>query len=493
MPPKGKDQSSIKSVPAVQSKGVSSRLSIIQDLKKEILRIEKENEEYQKQIDEKEKESLIVIQDYRSRIDDETTKINKFKQNIKNLYDERDKLIQKFISDNEIAKQKARDEDKRIQDDIQKIQASLDIIHTFEENQEKITTAISDLEKSIDSEKRQHEDSIEQIKKKTALNLQRNEKDNQDKLQKAKEEYYNKLIDETDQAVLLHIQRRNNLENNLLSLQEMYSEYTAKIAQRKGENIKLQEAISLLHKDDRINSSAEYHSQIIKLQKGILQSRQQLTQIKAKNRAEHKSLEESRAQEIKQIDLALRLQQDRLDHKLQQIQALRELTLTVLSYRTQLEAEFIRSLGEVIFEVGERLNNENQQIEQHIGRQLVFSSSSSSQTTGHLNSTNNKGGLFTGPNAVQTRQSQPMFNASTTLKASLKGENYSALKQKRLHGQSINHILANFKLDDRITVLERFIERVQGSQTNTQDSEECNRELSPLLQDDPNDSKPESA
>jgi hypothetical protein len=413
---------------------IGNKASAIEQIRDECRKIKIENEAYRTKIDRYEQDSIKIIKQYRAEIDERSSKTHETRHQIEDLYRERDAVIEKLRSDNEKAKQQVYEEDAVVCREIEEYQAQLDVIHKFEDDKPSIAQDIELKEQSIEEEKRNHEEQIEITKKTTHDLLERNAKQNEETLEKEKEEYYDHLLRTTDQAILLHIQRRHNYENDLLSLRDMYQDYTEKIRSRKEENAKLRETIEQLHSKELIDRSADLRHTISDLRKDVNASRDQLKALQTKTKKDAESAEAQRKEETRKIELSLKLQQDQLDHKLQQIAGLRELTLTVLSYRSQLEAEFITVLGETIYEVAQRENPGQKFAQSTVTRRLSMSSSSS--------------------------------------ETSQRGE---TLRRKEL---SINHTLAHFTLEDRYAVLQKFMDRVHG------EVEENDRLMSPLLNED---------
>ena len=125
------------------------------------------------------------------------------------------------------------------------------------------------------------------------------------------------------------------------------------------------------------------------------------------------------------MELNFKLHQDMLDHKLQQISALKKYTEKVLKYRSFLEAEFITVLGEIIYEVAQRENPDVKLMQSRATRKLSMASSNAESV----------------PESARTES-----------------------KMKEI---SINHTLAQFTMEDRMAVLQRFIERVQSTVDST--------------------------
>ena len=437
-PPK---RGGLPSKPVVVSPDVGDRANAIAALRKECEKIKRENEELQRKIDSYEDDSIKTIEQYRTEIDDRTLKTNETIHQIEGVIQEKDDLIKKMHDDNEAKKQQVYAEDAQICDEIEDCKTKLEIIRKFEEDKESIQQEINRKEQSIEDEKRNFEEMIETAKKTTQDLFERNAKQNEENLEKEKENYYDFLLRTTDPAVLLHIQRRNSYENDLLDLRDMYSDYTEKIASRRIANAKLRETIKQLKRDELIQRSAEQRKNISALRKEISVTKDQLKNMNSKFKEEREKNEKEWQEEASKLEIALKHQQDQLDHKLQQISALRELTLTVLSYRSQLEAEFITVLGEMIYEVAQRENPGQKMLQSRATRRLSMSSSSQESRA--------------------PRQ----------------------LKAKEI---SINHTLARFTLEDRFTVLQRFMDRVHGE---VEDSE---RVMSPLLQEEDESQKPTS-
>lgn len=437
-PPK---RGGLPSKPVVVSPDVGDRANAIAALRKECEKIKRENEELQRKIDSYEDDSIKTIEQYRTEIDDRTLKTNETIHQIEGVIQEKDDLIKKMHDDNEAKKQQVYAEDAQICSEIEDCKTKLEIIRKFEEDKESIQQEINRKEQSIEDEKRNFEEMIETAKKTTQDLFERNAKQNEENLEKEKENYYDFLLRTTDPAVLLHIQRRNSYENDLLDLRDMYSDYTEKIASRRIANAKLRETIKQLKRDELIQRSAEQRKNISALRKEISVTKDQLKNMNSKFKEEREKNEKEWQEEASKLEIALKHQQDQLDHKLQQISALRELTLTVLSYRSQLEAEFITVLGEMIYEVAQRENPGQKMLQSRATRRLSMSSSSQESRA--------------------PRQ----------------------LKAKEI---SINHTLARFTLEDRFTVLQRFMDRVHGE---VEDSE---RVMSPLLQEEDESQKPTS-
>lgn len=406
----------LPSKPVVVAPDVGDRANTIAELHKECEKITRENEEIQKKIQQFEEDSLKMIERYRGEIDDRTLKTNETIHQIEDLRQDTADLIKKMSDDNEAKKRELFQEDAEICREIEECTTHLGIIKKFEEDKESIAQEIQKKEQSIEDEKRNFEELIETAKKTTQDLFERNAKQNEESLEKEKENYYEYLLRTTDPDVLLHIQRRNSYENDMLTLREMFAEYTEKIASRKTANAKLRETIKQLKRDELINRSAEQRKNVTTLRKEVNTAKEQLKTMQAKFKQERVKNEKEWQDEASKIEVALKHQQDQLDHKLQQITALRDLTLTVLSYRSQLEAEFITVLGEMIYEVGQRENPGQTMLQSRATRRLAMTSTGSRPQTGNR-------------------------------------------KAKEI---SINHILARFTLEDRFAVLQRFMDRVHG-------------------------------
>ena len=424
----------LPSKPVVVSPDVGDRANTIAALRKDCEKMRRENAEIQRKIDEFENDSIKTIQQYRTEIDDRTLKTNETIHQIEGVIQDKNDLIKKMHDDNEEKKRQVFAQDAEICAEIDSCKTQLDVIRKFEEDKDSIAQEIARKEQSIEDEKRNFEEMIETAKKTTQDLFERNAKQNEESLEKEKENYYDYLLRTTDPAVLLHIQRRNSYENDLLDLQDMYTEFSEKIASRKSANAKLRQTIKQLKGEDLIQRSAEQRKSIAALRKEIAVTKDQLKNMQSKFKGEREKNEKEWQEEANKIEVALKYQQDQLDHKLQQISALRELTLTVLSYRSQLEAEFITVLGEMIYEVAQRENPGQKMLQSRATRRLSMSSTSSQASRG-------------------PRQ----------------------LKAKEI---SINHTLARFTLEDRFTVLQRFMDRVHG------EVDDSDRVMSPLLQED---------
>lgn len=435
MPARRNRGNQLPQIPASLSLEVGNKSNKIEELHNECKQIQEQNEKIQKEIDDYEKESLKIIQQYRAQIDEKSTTINMIKHKIDDLYTEKNSKIKELNDENEARKQKVFEEDKQLIEDIEAKKAALEVIRQFEIDKESIAKDIQEKEAAIENEKKKHEENVENQRRMTKEASERAIKQTEEKLQQAKEDYYDLLLSQTDPAVLLHIQRRNNYENDLFSLQNMFTDYSEKIRAREEGNAKLRETIEQLKRDELIQRSADQKQNISTLRLEVNAARQQLNTLVTRSKADREQSEVERQEEAKKIELALKLQQDQLDHKLQQIAALRELTLKVLSFRSQLEAEFITVLGEMIYDVAQRENPGQKTIQSRATRKLSMASSSAS-----------------------SQQSQ---------RISFRNKEFS-----------INHVLAQFTLDDRLTCLQRFMERVQGG------VEESDRAMSPLLNDD---------
>jgi DNA repair exonuclease SbcCD ATPase subunit len=420
--------------PIVVPPEIGNKANFIEQIRNECAKIKRDNDEYRAKIEKYEQDSIKMIKQYRAEIDERSSKTHETIHQIEDLYEERNEVIAKLRSDNEKAKKQVYEEDAEVCREIEEYKAQLEVIRKFEEDRPSIQEDIELKEQSIEQEKRSHEAAVETTKKTTQDLLERNAKQNEETLEKEKEAYYDHLLRTTDQAILLHIQRRHNYENDLLSLRDMYQDYTAKIESRKEGNERLRETIESLRSKELIDRSADQRHTIAELRSEVNSAKDALKALQAKTKKDIESGEAQRKEETRKVELALKLQQDQLDHKLQQIASLRELTLTVLSYRSQLEAEFITVLGETIYDVAQRENPGQKFVQSTATRKLSLSSSSSD--------------------------------------TSVRGD---TLKRKEL---SINHTLAQFTLDDRYAVLQKFMDRVHG------EVEANDRLMSPLLNDD---------
>lgn len=420
-PKKFNPEKLMKQKPISLGNNIGGKISVVKELQSEIEKIKKQNSEIQKQIEEYESESLETIKKYREIIDAKTTDMNDRKNKAERLRAETEQKKRELLDENEKAKENVRIENDKVCEDIKTIEQALQVIHDFEQNKQKILDSIHHFENQIETTKRTTEDEIEKTKANNAAAEARFISQNEIELENAKNKIYAQLIASTDQAILLHIQRRNNLDTDLRSLEEMREKYKSKIDDREKQNARLKDTIEQLHKDQLIDESAQQRKQIATLKKELNESRRQLIENSEKAKIEYEEQETKRAEEANKMELSLRLQQDQLDHKLQQISALRELALTVLSYRSQLEAEFITVLGEVIYEVAQRENPGVQISQSRATRKLVSTSLTNSAASG-------------------------------TLKNVQKGKEVS-----------INHTLSQFTMEDRIMVLQRFIDRVQAS------------------------------
>ena len=420
--------------------------SAVEELRKEIDQLEEANEILRKEIKQFEDDSLSDIQSYRTTIDGQTSTVNKIKHKIEDVINEMNNKMQQLRDENEAKKDGISQEKAEVEKEIEQLTEQLEIVRQFEIDKDSIASEIRAKELAIEEKKKEFEESKNQTEKATKDLIERGQKANEDELVRFKENYYDELLSNTDPAILLHIQRRNNYENDLLSLQEMFKDYSEKIEAREQQNNKLRETIQSLKRDELIKRSADQRQNINTLKKEVAQSKQQLNEIIAKSKVTLEQNEKEREEEAKKMEKSLKDQQNNLDHKLQQIAALRELTLTVLSYRSQLEAEFITVLGEKIYEVAREMNPD-QRIESRATRKLSMASSS----------------------------------------ASSMGSRMLTSKTKARNQISINHVLAQFTLEDRIDVLQRFMSRVHG------EVDENTRADSPILNGDPSmPSKPSS-
>lgn len=422
MPPKKfNPEKLMKQKPVALGNIVGLKMNAIKEVESDIKRMKEENIKIQQQIDKYEAESIEVIKEYREQIDAKTTTMNELKNKAQKLREETKAKIQELYKENEKAKQNVSKENDNILEQIAETEKKMQVILEFEQNKQKILDRIQSYDDQIEQSKKTTADEIEKDKQDNIEAEARVRQENEIKLENEKNKFYALQISTADQAVLLHIQRRNNLDSDLRSLEEMRQKYLGKIDDVEKKNAKLRETIEQLHRDQLIEESADQSKQIAALQKEIAASRAQLKEMTAKTKQEHEQQDNQRKAEAEDMDLQLRQQQDLLDHKLQQIASLRELTLTVLSYRSQLEAEFITVLGEVIYEVAQRENPGVQLMQTRATRKLM------------------------------------MTNSGNTSAASM--------RRKETGGKeiSISHTLAQFTMEDRMTVLTRFMERVQNS------------------------------
>jgi hypothetical protein len=412
---------------------IGNKANCIDQISRECQKIQSDNMILTQQIQSYERDSIVSIRQYRAEIDERSTKTHEVLHQIEALFEEMRGNAAQIRAENEKAKEIVAQEDATIRQEIETCQAQLEVIRKFEEDKESISKDIMLKEQSIEDEKRRHDQDKERAKKTTHDLFERNAKQNEETLEREKEGYYDHLLRTTDQAILLHIQRRNNYESDLLSLRDMYQDYTEKIQARKEGNAKLRETIEQLKSKELIDKSAEQRKEISDLRREVSVSREQLKALQAKVNAEKEARDKEREDETKRMELSLKLQQDQLDHKLQQISALRELTLKVLKFRSQLEAEFITVLGEMIYEVSQR----------------------------------NDPAHRTGPSRATRKLSMSSSSEGSQMVEPVKG---SAI--------SITHALAQFTVEDRIAVLERFMERVHG------EVDENERQMSPLLNEE---------
>jgi hypothetical protein len=395
---------------------VGNKASTIEQLTNECRKIESDNKELLAKIAAYEQDSIKIIEQYRADIDERSSKTHEVVHQIEALYEEKNAVIEKARAENEKAKAVIYEEDRQICQEIESLEAQLEVIRKFEEERESIAQDIASKLQGIEETKRDHEVQRAATKKSCHDALERSAKQCEEILQREKEEYYDHLLRTTDHAILLHIQRRNNYENDLLSLREMYQDYKQKIQARRDSNQKLRETIAQLKSAELINRSADQRKTICDLRKELTVSREQLKFLQTKSKKDRESHDHERVEEATRMELSLKLQQDQLDHKLQQIGGLRDLTLKVLCYRSQLEAEFITALGEVIYEVAQRENP--------------------------------------GQTSIQSRATRKLSNIP------IEPQKWAAAF--RQNAFSINHVLAQFTIEDRCAVLQRFMDRVHG-------------------------------
>ena len=430
MPPKKfNPEKLMKSKPVSLGLNIGQKMSAIKRLQNEIKEMQKQNESLQKQIDEFEEASITTIKHYREQIDSKTTQMNELKNKALKLKEETNAKIQEMYDANEKAKDDVSKENEEVLKKIEATEKQMGIILEFEQNKQSIQAEIEDYELKIDQKKKSTEDQIEKDKKDNEEAEQRIHQENKQKLENEKNKYYMQLIATTDQASLNNIQKRNNLDSDLRSLEEMHQKYSSKIQDCEKKNNKLRDTIEQLHRDQLIDESAEQSKQIAALQKEIADTKVQLKEMAKKAKDEHEEQTKKRKEEAEEMELKIKEQQDLLDHKLQQIASLRELTLVVLSYRSQLEAEFITVLGEVIYEVAQRENP---------GVALT-----QSRATRKLSMTN---------------------SAASSAASSVRGRQ----KGKEIN---INSILSKFTKEDRLSVLQRFMEAVQTSVENKSETD----------------------
>jgi hypothetical protein len=395
---------------------IGNKASTVEQLSNECHKMQRDNAELQAKIASYEQDSIKVIEQYRAEIDERSSKTHEVYHQIEGLYEDKRLTIEKMRAENEKAKERVYQEDALICKEIEIMSAQLEVIRKFEEEREAIANDIASKEQSIEDEKRSHEAEKERLKKTTHDLLERTAKLCEDTLEREKEEYYDHLLRTTDQAILLHIQRRNNYENDLLSLREMYQDYTEKIQARREGNSKLRETIEQLKSGELINRSADQRKTISDLRQDLAASRDQLKLLQTKSKKDRETRDKERADEVTRMELSLKLQQDQLDHKLQQIAGLRDLTLRVLCFRSQLEAEFITVLGEVIYEVSQRENPGQTSLQSVATRKLSMT-------------------------ATEDQRGAAAFRQNTF---------------------SISHVLAQFTIEDRYRVVQRFMDRVHG-------------------------------
>ncbi|OHT11850.1 hypothetical protein TRFO_18529 [Tritrichomonas foetus] len=416
MPPKG---GLTASRPVAYSQQVGNKCSTIDELKREIEHIKAENEDIQKEIDVYENKSLSNIQHYREIIDSQTKTINAIRHKIDCVINEMKSKKKSMNDENTINKADIDKEKKEIEREIEVLNGKLDVIKKFEQEKESVVAEIKAKEAAIEEKKREFQESKSQTEKATKDLLERGKNANEDEIEKFKESYYEELLYNTDHAILLHIQRRNNYENDLLSLQDMFTEYTEKIQAREEANDKLRDTINGLKQNEIIKRSADQRKNIESLKKEVKMSKQQLTDVVEKSKVASVQCEKDRENEANKMELSLKYQQDKLDQKLHQISALRELTLTVLSFRTQLEAEFITVLGEKIFEVARETDR-----------------------------------------SIDSRATRKLSMTNSSIES--KSTNTIIPKLKRHNQINIYHILAHFNMEDRIDVLTRFMGRIHN-------------------------------
>ena len=285
MPPKKfNPEKLMKSKPVTLGLSIGQKMNAIKVLQNEIAQIQKQNEGLQKQIDESEAHSIEVIKHYREEIDAKTTEMNNLKNKALKCREETKAKIQDMYHQNEIAKENVKKENEVILQKIEETEKQLNIIYEFEQNKQKILADIEDFELKIDQKKKSTEDQIEKDKKDNEEAEARILQDNAQKLENEKNKFYTQLISTADQAVLLHIQRRNNLDSDLRSLEEMRQKYLSKIDDCQKKNAKLRDTIEQLHRDKLIDESAEQSKQIAALQKEINDTKAQLKDIAKKTK-----------------------------------------------------------------------------------------------------------------------------------------------------------------------------------------------------------------
>lgn len=410
-----------KSKPVDLGNIIGLKKNAIKEAEQDIEKLKAYNKNLNEQIAKYDADSIEVIAKYRKEIDAKTATMNELINKAQKLREETKAKIKELYDENDKAKQNVSKENDNILEQIAETEKKMQVILEFEQNKQKILDRIQSYDDQIEQSKKTTADEIEKDKQDNIEAEARVRQENEIKLENEKNKFYALQISTADQAVLLHIQRRNNLDSDLRSLEEMRQKYLGKIDDCEKKNAKLRETIEQLHRDQLIEESADQSKQIAALQKEIANSRAQLKEMTLKTKQEHEQADNQRKAEAEDMDLQLRQQQDLLDHKLQQIAALRELTLTVLSYRSQLEAEFITVLGEVIYEVAQRENPGVPLMQTRATRKLMLTSSGNTS-------------------AASTRA-----------------------KEQTGKEISISHTLSQFTMEDRITVLTRFMERVQNS------------------------------
>jgi hypothetical protein len=212
---------------------IGNKASTIEQLSNECHKMQSDNTELLAKIATYEQDSIKTIEQYRAEIDERSSKTHEVFHQIEALYAEKKVLIQKMHAENVKAKELIYQEDRQVCHEIEVLSAQLEVVRKFEEERESIAKEIATKEQSIEEEKQKHEDQKEKAKKTTHDLLERNAKQCEETLEKEKEEYYDHLLRTTDQAILLHIQRRNNYENDLLSLRELHSRNNSSVEKRR--------------------------------------------------------------------------------------------------------------------------------------------------------------------------------------------------------------------------------------------------------------------
>ena len=172
MPPKAFNaEKAMKSKTININPKISSKINAVRELQIEIEKIKEEKKILKEKIEKYEKDSELIIFEFREKIDEKTTKMNLHKKNSEFLKKETEIKKLELISQNEKEKEKIKKENEEIIEKINESEKSLKTILEFEKNKIIYMEKIQNLEADIERIQKNTKDDIENIENRETISI----------------------------------------------------------------------------------------------------------------------------------------------------------------------------------------------------------------------------------------------------------------------------------------------------------------------------------